>query len=32
MQDLKAYETEEGPDVDRDSDRTVETQVNVLLI
>ncbi len=31
MQDLKAYDTEEGPDADRDSDKTVETQVNVLL-
>ncbi len=27
MQDLKAYDTEEGPDVDRASDKTVETQV-----
>ncbi len=34
MQDLKAYDTEEGPDVDcmhTDSDKTVEIQVNVLL-
>ncbi len=31
MQDLKAYDTEEGPDVDRDSDKTVDTQVKVLL-
>ncbi len=29
MQDLKAYDTEEGPDVDCVSDKTVETQVKV---